>query len=950
MPSSVGPVDLGSGRTAVAVSAGLSHTCALLDNDTVRCWGANGSGQLGYANTTTVGDKSPGSAGTVNLGAGRTAVAIAAGGNFTCALLDNDTVRCWGANGSGQLGYGNTTTVGDNETPGSVGPVDLGAGRTAVAISAGLNSACAILDNGTLRCWGANASGQLGTGTTENVGDNETPGSIAPVNLGSGRTATAVSVGNAHVCALLDNGTVKCWGAGAGGRLGYGNTNNVLNPGSVGAVDLGTGRSATAIAAGEAHTCAVLDDGNVRCWGSNAFGQLGYGNTEAIGDNETPGMAGPAALGSGRLGVAISAGDHHTCALIDNGTLRCWGAGNYGQLGYGNTTTIGDNETPGSAGPVPAGAGHGAVEVANGFWFTCALLDDGTVHCWGSGENGHLGYGNTAAIWDARSAGAVDLGGVGAVEIAVGEYHACALLANGTVYCWGTGNSSRLGYGNEEDVGDNETPAAVGPVNIGAVRVKAISSADSHNCVLLVDGTVKCWGWGGNGVLGYGNTQSIGDNETPAAVGTVDLTGTPGATAVEITAGWEHTCALLGDGSVKCWGYNIYGMLGYGNTTSIGDNETPGAVGPVSVGGTAISVAAGGYHTCALLGSRSVKCWGYSNDGQLGYGNTTTIGDNELPSSVGTVDLAGQSALVLTASKWNTCVILANGTVRCWGYNSEGQLGIGNTENIGDNETPGAGGPVDLAGESALDIAPGWEHTCAVMTSGRVRCWGSDTHGQLGFGDYSTVAIGDNETPGSVPAVDLYDNPPVAVNDSKTLLEDAGTTEVNVLANDTDIDGGPKEVASKTNGAHGTVAITSGGAAVTYTPNANYCGEDSFTYELNGGSTAMVSVSVTCVDDPPVAVNDSVTVNEDASPQTLDVLANDTDVDGGSKEIVAKTNGAHGTVAITAAGLRSPTPPTPTTAAPTPSPTPSTAAPRRRSRSPSPCVDDPPVAVDESKT
>jgi len=150
--------------------------------------------------------------------------------------------------------------------------------------------------------------------------------------------------------------------------------------------------------------------------------------------------------------------------------------------------------------------------------------------------------------------------------------------------------------------------------------------------------------------------------------------------------------------------------------------------------------------------------------------------------------------------------------------------------------------------------------------------------------------------------VTCVDDAPSAVDDSKTLDEDASATTIDVLANDTDIDGGAKSIASKTNGTHGTVAITNSGADLTYTPDANYCGTDNFTYTLNGGSSATANVTVTCTDDAPSAVNDAKTLDEDASATTIDVLANDTDIDGGTKTITAKTNGAHGTVAITNSG------------------------------------------------
>ncbi len=183
----MGPVNLGPGRTAVAISAGGAHTCAVLDNGTVRCWGFGGLGQLGYGNTTNVGNaETPDKAGPVNIGPGRTALAIAAGQIHTCVLLDNGTVRCWGFGNNGRLGYGNTSSVGDLQTPDTAGPVDLGRGRTAVAISAGQSHTCARLDNGRVLCWGAGANGRLGYCDQSDVGAKQTPGSVGTVNLEPG--------------------------------------------------------------------------------------------------------------------------------------------------------------------------------------------------------------------------------------------------------------------------------------------------------------------------------------------------------------------------------------------------------------------------------------------------------------------------------------------------------------------------------------------------------------------------------------------------------------------------------------------------------------------------------------------------------------------------------------------------------------------------------------------
>ena len=413
------------------LDAGQNHTCAVLESGRVRCWGYGQNGQLGYADTRTIGDDEvPSSAGPVDLGEGRTATALSAGWNHTCAVLDDGSVRCWGFGANGRLGYVNLNiAVGDDETPGSLAPVSLGAGRTATAITAGGGHTCALLDDRSVRCWGFGGGGareiggQLGYGNTNNIGDDETPASAGPVKLGPGRTAMAITAGQDHTCALLDDGNVRCWGQGTGGQLGYGNQDRIGDtetPDTVGPVNLGPGRTAKAISAGDVHTCGVLDDGSVLCWGIGASGQLGYGNTQNVGDNELPGTVGPVNLGPGRTARAISAGDVHTCAVLDNGSVRCWGSGANGRLGYGNLTRIGDDETPGSVGPVALGPGRTATAITAGFHHTCARLDDGNVRCWGYGLFG------------------------------------------------------RLGYANELDVGDDETPGSVGPVRLGP----AVSTID----------------------------------------------------------------------------------------------------------------------------------------------------------------------------------------------------------------------------------------------------------------------------------------------------------------------------------------------------------------------------------------------------------------------------------------------------------------------------------------
>jgi len=406
----------------------------------------------------------------------RAAVAAPGGldvGRFhACALVAATSVRCWGYGGDGALGYGNVATIGDDETPDAAGPVDFGAGRSARMVATGALHSCALLDDGSVRCWGFGVNGRLGYGNEFSIGDDESPAGAGPVNLGAGRTAVSIAAGRAHTCAILDTGDVRCWGFGFDGRLGYGDTASIGDtetPAAAGPVKLGLGRTATALALGDSHTCALLDDGTVRCWGFAGFGALGYGSTATFSSTQTPDTAGPVQLGG--TAVAITAGNFHTCALLADGTVRCWGFGGDGELGYGNRFNVGDDEVPAIVGPVDLGPGRTAVAIDAGGDFTCALLDNGTVRCWGDGSNGRLGDGSTANIGDDETPGSiapVDLGaGVTAVAIAAGWTSACARLSDGGIRCWGAGLAGLLGDCRVDDVGDDESPATIGPIALG---------------------------------------------------------------------------------------------------------------------------------------------------------------------------------------------------------------------------------------------------------------------------------------------------------------------------------------------------------------------------------------------------------------------------------------------------------------------------------------------------
>ena len=304
-------------------------------------------------------------------------VNLSSGYYHTCGILDNGSVSCWGNGMMGQLGNGGT---GMQLSPTLTG--SLGTGRTAVALSSGGYHTCAILDNGSVSCWGWNNYGQLGDGTSGSAADKYTPTQTS--SLGANRTAVAISSGTYHTCVILDNGDVSCWGRGAYGQLGNGGTSNPNTPTLTGS--LGAGRTAVALATGYYHTCAILDNGAVSCWGANFYGLLGNGGSS---QQNSPTLT--SSLGANRTAVAISSGSSigfHTCAVLDNGLVSCWGSGGNGRLGNGGTSQHNSPTLTSSL-----GANRTAVAISSGGQHTCAILDNGKGVCWGQGAYGQMGNG-----------------------------------------------------------------------------------------------------------------------------------------------------------------------------------------------------------------------------------------------------------------------------------------------------------------------------------------------------------------------------------------------------------------------------------------------------------------------------------------------------------------------------------------------------------------------------
>jgi cysteine-rich repeat protein len=415
-----------------------------------------------------------------------------------------------------------------------------------------------------------------------------------------GRAAMKLEASIFHTCAVLNGGDVKCWGSNSDGTLGLGDTSDrgdhVGEMGdSLPAIDLGAGKTALSIFPGFVRGCALLNDGDIKCWGRNYDGQLGQGNLLTVGDD--PGEMGdklpPIDLGSGKSAVAMAAGNEHTCALLSDGGVKCWGINEQGQLGLGDVLYRGGgpNQMGDDLPAVDLGTGRTAITISTKFDHTCALLDDGSVKCWGENNHGELGIEKNIPSWGnmpdqmGDNLPAVDLGtGKKAVAISCGYRFTCALASDGTIKCWGLNSEGQLGLGDKKARG--EKPGQMGDnlpgVDLGSGKTAvAISAGNAHACALLNDGSLKCWGSNWNGRLGLGlpglsDASNRGDKpgEMGDSLPAVDL-GT-GKKAAAVSAG-SQTCALLMDGTVKCWGLNEFGELGLGNTVDRGDE--PGEMG-----------------------------------------------------------------------------------------------------------------------------------------------------------------------------------------------------------------------------------------------------------------------------------------------------------------------------------------------------------------------------------
>lgn len=597
------------------------------------------------------------------------------------------------------------------------------------------------------------------------------PATEAPAPSAAEQPWATVSVGSTgdHTCGVRVDGTLWCWGsAGAGDRAR-------LAPHRV-----GSATTWATVSAGSSYTCATQTDGSAWCWGYNNHGQLGIGTTSD--------RSAPTRVDGGGAWAQLSAGDEHTCGVRTDGTLWCWGNGKRGPLGVGPGNR--DRKRPVQVGTDTDWAGVTAAGWPYGR-FSCGVRTDGTLWCWGDNENGQLGLGADGAPVRVP----VQVGtGTDWVAVDGGNRHSCALRTDGSAWCWGMDFRGSLGTGGE----GGEVPTRV----VGDQVWSAISAGEDHTCASSSEDELWCWGWNEEGELGDGTED---DRDVPTLVA-------GGHSFVLPAAGEKHSCSVtttgetfcwgdtdgraLGDGTldgslvpvrviardrvwtspwsatdgsvfgscgvtaddgeIGCWGF-LTRVAGGGYAHPAGDRggfdsaamgrdhvcgivaaddrllctggSEWGALGSgsggyteefheVTGGGSWTGLTAGDDHTCGVQSDQTLWCWGYNSDGQLGLGDRVA---RSTPFQVG-----AQAWTSVAAGDAHTCGIDADAALWCWGDNAHGQLGDGTTID--------RSAPVLVSGASWADVSLGIDHTCAVRTTGSLWCWGDNSDGELGDG------------------------------------------------------------------------------------------------------------------------------------------------------------------------------------------------------------------------
>ncbi len=730
----------------VQLSTAYKHSCAIAktqncNTEELFCWGENFTGELGIGSSLTIANKPQ----KVNLPG--TPLLVATGGtgkDFTCAIVDNLGSRelyCWGMNENGQLGIGNITT--------QFLPVRVNIPGTIKDVKLGSTHSCAIstvsnLD--TLFCWGSNSFGELGLGLPAGTTNVTLPSQA--VVFPNQEIPVSVSLGRQGTCAISATQKLYCWG----------NAPYTMTAIAQNSPKLISFPNPISISVGTNFVCVVNASNREYCWGDNYLGQFGIGTSQI--KYSTPQFI----VGTGNIN-SIDSGDAEMCLILASGVLNCSGFNFYGQLGNGNSLASSVFQTAIS----PVGVLN-VQSVSTAGETTCAVYNLSTgeqqIHCTGRGDTGELGNGlnlnsNTMKKVDFSSFSSHQTDINTCSVIAAGDYTNCGINASGALKCWGDNGEGEVATGSSGGVSTSASQA----VNL-TTGVTSVSSGQNEVCAIQNE-AAYCWGQNSNGSIGSANPTLY--NPTPLPVVGMNT----GVTAISV--GYFFVCAIK-NGGVWCWGDNSFGQFGNGSTTSAGVPQSAliltSGVTAISAGmntacaiqngnvfcwGRSIStvpiqitglnapakaISTGNGYACALLNNSEVKCWGDNSNGQLG--NNTRV-SSAVPVSVldstGSANLRGVISIAASGYTFqHTCAVLNNGYVKCWGNNNKNQFG--NNTGIDSNlpvDVPSSLGTGNLT--DVVQVINGYYLSCAKHRGGNISCWGgyasSYFYGALGNGSFN---------------------------------------------------------------------------------------------------------------------------------------------------------------------------------------------------------------------
>lgn len=865
------------GRSVAAISSGYGHNLALCTDGTLVSWGYNNHGQLG--NNTTANSSVPVAVATAGTPLeGRSVVAISSGRYHSLVLLSDGTLAAWGWNSYGQLG---NNTITDSSIPVAVTTTGTPlAGKTVVAIAAGGHHCIALCSDGTIAAWGMSLNGQLGNNSTGNRGPTKL--AVAVIKTGTilaGKTVSAVAAGTLHNLALCTDGTLAAWGGNNAGQLGNNSNLDSGLPVAVSRNGVLSGKTVAGLTAGASYSLACCTDGTVTAWGINTNGQLGNNsttnslipvvvNTSSLAAGESFMLVGAGSCANHTLGLVaspvpvpatadtISATSITTTSAVLNGSVNANGGAATVSFDYGLDNTYGTNVagTPAAVsgssvtavgttltGLSPATTYHFRASASNGSgtangadmtfttlsaYISALGLSSGTLSP--SFIPTAFGYhasvdtlvssvSITATTADNQATVAINgspvlsgnasspislLYGDNTIKIVVTASDRISTQTYSVVVTRAVPASWTVAYssGTDAPVTTNGFTATGGTVDfvlnyapmpgttlmvvnntgLGFINGTFNNLAHGQEVNLSYNGVTypfaaSYYGGTGNDLVlvwarsrpiawGYNLNGQLGNNTiTSSNVPTVVTTaGTPlaGRTLLALSVGGAHSVALCSDGTLAAWGSNLSGQLGNNQYT---DSSIPVAVTTSATpldSRTVIAASSGDSHTLVLCSDGTLVAWGSNSKGQLGNGTTTV---SRVPVAVTTAGtpLEGKVIVAVAAGSFHNLALCSDGTLAAWGYNTNGQLGNNTTTNSSiPVAVTTAGSP--LAGKTVVSIAAGEHHNVALCSDGTLVTWGFNWDGELGNNTTTNSSV------------------PVAVTTAGTVL--AGKTIVKVAS------------------------------------------------------------------------------------------------------------------------------------------------------------------------